>query len=149
MLSWTLCCYLLQALSLDAAGRIEELDRMRCEEQQLLTSTAADSDHTEVTVQSSNLDLDSLSSQWSELCSLADEKAQLLSASLSHWNLYQSAVSRLMPCLSNAEQYVSAAKDDSGGDVIAKAGSLTEAQKLLDHHQVRSFHSLHQLFIGV
>ena len=122
------CCYLLQVISLDAAGRIEELDRMRSEEDKLLT------DHSVSIIQSSSLDLDSLCSQWSELCSSADEKAQLLSANLSHWNLYQSAVSRLMPCLGHAEQYVS--------DVTAKTEALTDAQKLLDDHQVDYHFSL-------
>jgi len=134
------CWCLLQAMSLDAAGRIEEVDRMRSEERQLLTSLA-EAGLTEVTVQSSPLNLDSLSSEWSELSSTADEKARTLSASLSHWNLYQSALSTLMPCLNHAEQYVSAAKSDTGIDVSAKTGSPTEAQKLLDEHQVCPFHS--------
>jgi len=94
--------------------------------------------HTDVTVRSSSLDLDSLCGQWAELRFLADEKAQILSADLSHWNLYQSALSRLMPCLRDLEQCMSAAKDDGGGDVTTKTGSLAEAQKLLEDHQVRS-----------
>jgi len=138
-LSWSLCWYVLQAASLDAAGRIEEVDRMRSEERQLLTSTA-DSSDTEAAMLSTSLNLDSLCHQWSELSSSADETARLLSASLSHWNLYQSFVSRLMPCLSDAEQYVSAVHDDGAGDVV-KTGSLTEAQKLLDDNQVCYFHS--------
>lgn len=106
---------------------------MRSEELQLLTDTMESG----LTVQSSSLNLDGLSDEWSELSSLA----QALSANLSHWNLYQSAVSRLMPCLSEAEQCVSAAKDGSGSDVTVKTGGLAEAQKLLDDYRVCSFHS--------
>ena len=130
---------MLQAVSLDAAGRVDELDRMRSEEHQLLRDTT-ECGLTEV--QSSGLSIDSLCEQWLELCSSADKNAQLLSASLSRWNLYQSAVDRLMPCLSLAEQHVKAAQDGSGNDVIASTGSLAEAQKLLDDHQVCSFCSL-------
>jgi len=131
-------------LSLDAAGRIEELDRMRSEEWQLLTSTS----ECGLAVQSSSLNLDSLCEQWLELRSSADKNAELLSASLSRWNLYQSAVNRLMPCLSSVEQYVKAAQDDSGNDVIGRTGSLAEAQKLLNDHQVCLFCSL-KCFISV
>jgi len=91
--------------------------------------------YTEVNLLSSSLDLDSLSDQWAELRFLADEKAHLLSADLSHWNLYQSALSKLMPCLSDAEQHMNATKDDSDS---SKIGSLAEAQKLLEAHQVYS-----------
>jgi len=128
----------LQALSLDAGGRVEELDGIRSEEHQLLTGTS----ECGLVVQSSCLNLDCLCEEWLQLCSSADKNAELLSASLSHWNLYQSAVNRLMPCLSHAEQYVKAAQDDSGNDVIARTASLAEAQKLLDDHQVCLFCSL-------
>ena len=130
-----LCCCVLQAISLEAAGRVEELDQLRSDEGQLLKSMTELS-HTEGTLPSISLDLNTLCTEWAELRFLADEKAQLLSASLSHWNLYQSALSRLMPCLDDAEQYVSAAKNDSHGDVITKTGSLAEAQKLVEDHQV-------------
>lgn len=132
---------MLQAISLEAAGRIEELDRLRSEEEQLLTCMTELS-YAEGTMRSSSLDLDSLCGQWAELRFLADEKAQMLSADLSHWNLYQSAVSRLMPCLSDAEQYMGAAKDDSGSNTITKTGNLAEAQKLLKDHQVPCIHCL-------
>ena len=78
---------MLQAISLEAAGRIEELDRLRSEEEQMLTCMTELS-YAEGTMRSSSLDLDSLCGQWAELRFLADEKAQMLSADLSHWNLY-------------------------------------------------------------
>ena len=137
-----LCCCSLQAISLEAAGRIEEVDRLRNEERQLLTSVTK-LGHTECTLHSSSLDLDSLCNRWAELRFLADEKAQILSADLSHWNLYQSALSRLMPCLSDAEQYIHTGEDSSGSNIITKIESLTEAQKLSEDHQVHSL--LHDL----
>jgi len=94
--------------------------------------------HTQVSQLSSCLDLDQLCSQWTELRRSADEKAQVLSADLSHWNAYQSAVSRLMPCLSAVEQYLCSATVDSGDDSSVKTSSLTEAQQLLENHQVGS-----------
>lgn len=129
-----LCWCLLQAISLDAAGRIEELDQLRSEEQRLLSSMT-ELDHT---LQSGSLDPDILCAEWAELRFLADEKAQILSTSLSHWNIYQLALSKLIPCLGDAEQCVSAAENDSGRDAITKTGSLAEAQKLSEDHQVHS-----------
>jgi len=125
-------------VSLDAAGRVEELDRLRCEEQQLLMNTA-ERGRSELTRQTSGLDIDSLSSEWSQLGALADEKAQSLLAYVSHWNLYQSAVSRLMPCLSRAEHYMAAVKDGSGSNVAARTWSLTDVEKQLECHRVCLF----------
>jgi hypothetical protein len=124
----------------DAARYLAEIAELQAKERELSTESEAydngslgKASDMQSPSGSSLVGLEELQAGWSELSRVAEVTSHDLSADVSHWNIYESACSKLVDLLEKAEKY--ADNDDKLPEVLGKSSSLDKARQQKNEHQ--------------
>lgn len=132
------CTFCFQAVFADAARHLAELAELRAKERELYETCSNESlsrasNEPSPASPASAVGLEELQAGWAELSQIAEKTTHDLSADVSHWNVYESACTRLLDLLEKAEQY--ADDDDKLPDVLGKSADVDEARQQHNRHQ--------------